>query len=347
MKPLFHPVLVNGPFGDPGLYVDCLFEKRALLFDLGDLRALAPRKLLRVSDAFVSHTHMDHFFGFDWLLRICLAREHRMRLYGPPGFLAQVESKLRAYTWNLVARYNTDFTFHATEVHGGVARRARFRCQAAFRREGEHELSFADGILLDEPAFRVRCALLDHSTPCLGFALEEKQHVNVWKSRLAALGWPTGPWLRELKHAVLAIEPDATPFRVWWKAHGVMHEEWLPLGELKRRMLEIVPGQKIAYVTDVVYHEENAARIAALARGADFLFIESPFLDADAERAAQKCHLTARQAGTVARRAGVKAVIPFHFSPRYNEREAELRDEVAAAFAGAAAPTNDERAVTR
>jgi hypothetical protein len=29
----------------------------------------------------------------------------------------------------------------------------------------------------------------------------------------------------------------------------------------------------------------------------------------------------------------VKTVIPFHFSPRYNGREAELRDEVAAAFA--------------
>jgi ribonuclease BN (tRNA processing enzyme) len=30
----------------------------------------------------------------------------------------------------------------------------------------------------------------------------------------------------------------------------------------------------------------------------------------------------------------VKTAIPFHFSPRFNGREAELRDEVAAAFAG-------------
>jgi ribonuclease Z len=339
MKPLFHPALINDPFGDPGLYVDCLFEKRALLFDLGDLRALAPRKILRVSDVFISHAHMDHFFGFDWLFRVCLGRERRMRIYGPPGFIAQVEGKLAAYTWNLVARYDTDFTLDTTEVHpGGSARRARFRCRNAFQREDESALTIDDGILLDEPAFRVRCRLLDHGTPCLGFALEEKQHVNVWKDRLDALGFPTGTWLRELKQAVLAGQPDATSFRVWWKAQGVLHEKFLPLGELRQRALEIVPGQKIAYITDVAYHADNAARITALAAGVDLLFIETPFLAADAERAARKYHLTARQAGTLARAAGVKTVIPFHFSPRYNDREPELRDEIAAAFAGNEAP---------
>ena len=330
MKPLFHPALING--GDPGLYVDCLFEKRGLLFDLGDLRALAPRKILRVSDVFVSHAHMDHFIGFDWLLRICLGRERMMRLYGPPGFLAQVAGKLGAYTWNLVERYATDFTLEATEIHpGGMARRARFGCRAAFRREHEHEFAINDGILLDETAFRVRCGLLDHGTPCLGFALEEKQHVNVWKSRLDALGFPTGQWLRELKHAVLAGEPEATPFRVWWKAQGAVHEEFFPLGELKQRILEMVSARnRLRHRRRLSSGQRGAHR--ALAAGADLLFIEAPFLAAE-PNAPRKRHLTARQAGSLARAAGVKTVIPFHLSPLYHDREPELRDEIAAAFA--------------
>ena len=55
----FDPALVNDPFDDPGLYVDLVFARRALLFDLGDLRRLVPRKLLSVSDVFVTHRNID------------------------------------------------------------------------------------------------------------------------------------------------------------------------------------------------------------------------------------------------------------------------------------------------
>jgi hypothetical protein len=47
MRPLTEPRLVNDAFGDPALYVDLRDERRALLFDLGDVGALAPRQLLR------------------------------------------------------------------------------------------------------------------------------------------------------------------------------------------------------------------------------------------------------------------------------------------------------------
>ena len=333
MRPIFIPRLVNGPFGDPGLYVDFKFEKRALLFDAGDLAALPPKKLLRISDVFVSHTHMDHFVGFDRLLRICLGREVGMRLYGPEGFIDRVEHKLAAYTWNLVENYPRDLVIETWEVDPGWnARGARFRCHRRFQREPLEGRCAPDGVMLDEPAFRVRAAFLDHDTPCLAFSVEEKTHVNVWKNALAELGLPVGPWLKELKRAAVQGAPDDTPVRASWRDRDGAHERTFALGELKARVLRLVAGAKLCYVTDVVYSEDNARRIAELTADADHLFIECVFLDEDADHAARKFHLTARQAGSIARAARARLVVPFHFSPRYAERETALRDELEAAW---------------
>lgn len=329
MRPILSAGLVNGVFGDPSLYLDFRYARRAILFDIGDVGVLAPRKLLRLSDVFVTHAHMDHFAGFDRLLRVCLGRGSQLRLYGPPGFVERVEHKLHAYTWNLVGRYPVDFAVVVHEAGSeGAVLAARFRSRSGFAREPLMARPAPDGVLLDEPAFRVRAAVLDHGIACLGYAFEEKAHVNVWKNRLVEMGLAVGPWLQELKHAVADGLPDDTPIRAWWRDRDGDHERTVLLGEVKARALQVVPGQKLAYVTDIVFHRENEARVARLASGADILFIESVFLSSEADHAARKNHLTAAQAGRIARAAGAKAVVPFHFSPRYLGRESELREEL-------------------
>jgi ribonuclease Z len=335
MKSLLQPLVVNDPFDDPVLYLDFLFEKRALLFDIGDIRALPTRKILRISDVFVSHTHMDHFADFDWLLRLVLGREKHLRLFGPPGFIDQLEHKLGAYSWNLVHNYKNNLDFIVTELHPDeTGRRAIFRCRQSFAREYKGDLDLPTGILVDEPSFRVRAKVLDHNIPCLGFTVEENQHINIWKNRLQEVGLPIGPWLRDLKRAILTEQPDETPIRIWKRENREEHEKVLPLSLLKQQVLNIVPGQKISYIVDIGYLDDNIQKVVELIQNSHILFIETTFLHREAEMAAEKYHLTARQAGWLAREAGVKQLVPINFSPRYSDRQQELIAEALGAFAG-------------
>ncbi len=343
MTPSFHATLVNGRQGDPALYVDFRFEKRALLFDLGDLHALAPRKLLRVSHVFVSHTHLDHFIGFDQLLRLVLGREMEISLFGPAGFADAVAGKLAGYTWNLVDRFTTDLTFHVTEVLSETeGRTATFHLKNRFRREEGAACAFDDGIILTDDMFRVETAVLDHRIPCLAFALVEKAHINVWKDRLEALGLPVGPWLRDLKRAVLDGRPDDEMIPIIGLRGGDINVPERRLGELKKTVLHTTPGQKIAYVTDVACTAPNMDKILALARDADTLFIEAMFRQEDHVRAAERAHLTTEQAGRLGREANVRCLEPFHFSARYDGDEEGMRREVEEAFRGSATASRDD-----
>jgi ribonuclease Z len=104
------------------------------------------------------------------------------------------------------------------------------------------------------------------------------------------------------------------------------------LGELAKQIALITPGQKITYITDVVYSDSNNEKIVDFAADSDHLFIEAVFLDEDHEMAKQKYHLTARQAGELAARAGAKQFTVFHFSPRYLGQENLLYQEASEAY---------------
>jgi ribonuclease Z len=320
------PSLINDPFSDPGLFIDFRFGRRALLFDLGELSPLSPRQLFRVSHAFVSHAHMDHFAGFDRLLRACLHRAMPLHLVGPTGFTDRVEHKLKAYTWNLLDEHPFDFRITAAEfTEAGIERVCEFPALEAFCRRELSPIPLPPRTLLDEDEFQIRSVVLDHGTPCLAFAFEEKLRVNVWSEGLKSLHLGAGPWLNEAKRAVRRGAPDDSEV-------VISPDLSIPLGVLKQHALRTARGQKITYVVDAAYHEENVDRIVALARGADQLFIEAAFIDADADIAAQRRHLTARQAGDIAKRAGVARFVPFHFSARYREQEDRLRSEAEQAF---------------
>jgi len=337
MRTLLEPFLVNDTFGDPGLYVDFRDERRALLFDLGDIGSLPPRKLMRLSHVFVTHTHMDHFAGFDHLIRVVLGRKPHLALFGGPQFVSQVEHKLRAYTWNVVHRYEVPLDIDVYEIGSdGSGRHARFSSRTAFEREDREAVIAAGDVLHDEATFRVRGRFVDHDIACLSYAVEEKAHVKVRKDRVAEMGFGTGAWLHDLKHAVLSGAPGDMPIDVRWRDRDGDHAARRTVDELRGVILDVVRGQRLGYVTDLRYTEPNVEALTGLLRGVDTLFIESVFLDEDRDHATRKNHLTARQAGLIARAVGARHVVPFHFSPRYEDRASELVAEMRQAWQGAA-----------
>ena len=333
MRPTFLPRLIHDPFSDPGLFIPFLFERRALLFDLGDLTSLSPRDLLKISHVFVTHTHMDHFVGFDALLRVFLGRERALYMYGPPDFFDRVEGKLAGYTWNLVDEYLNDFKLVVSEVRPDAVLTKTYACRERFQPIGAGEKRPFNGMLLEEPAFHVEAALLDHRVPCLGLSLVEHFYVNIDKEGLKALGLTVGPWLTRFKKALYRRQDLDTPFTVTWERQGrVTKEKDFILGDLVGKIAKISPGRKFTYVTDIIGSRENCSMVLELARDSDHLFIEAPFLDRDKETARKKYHLTAREAGALARKAGAKQFTPFHFSPRYRGLSQEIEREAMEAY---------------
>ena len=334
MKSSFNASLVNDPFGDPGLLLQFLFHKRALLFDLGDISSLSNAELLKVSHVFVSHTHIDHFIGFDRLLRTVFGREKTLTFFGPENFIKNVEGKLAGFTWNLVDRYEESLTIKVVEIREDKLLKGTFRAIDKFKISEEEEVEFEDGIILDDPMCVVRAAILEHRVPCLGFSLQENLHVNINKDRLKSKLFVEGAWLNDLKQAVVEGKPDSYVIEMLVTKNGNSSFEKKTLGQLKENLIEIFPGQKIGYVVDTIYNEPNSKRIIEWVKSADIFFCESPFLADEETRGRERFHLTSHQAGTLAREAQVKKLQVFHFSRRHMGHRERFYKEAENAFRG-------------
>ncbi len=317
-------MLVNGPFQDPALYVALRWQGDALLFDLGRIDRLSPGHCLRLSYVCVSHTHMDHFMGFDQLLRLTLPRDRELTFCGPPGLIDNIRGKLAGYTWNLTASYTLALT--VVERHADRLVHARFRASTGFAHEPLPDVVAPPDALVDADAFQIATTTLDHRIPCLAFRVGERRHLNVRADVLTARALRPGAWLAALKDAVRAGDEQV---RI-----TLPNGESLPAGVLARDLIQDQRGQQIAYVVDTRFDPDNGRRVVELARDVDLLYAEARFLDVDRDEAEKRHHLTARQSGFLARIAGARRLEVFHFSPRYQGMAQAFHVEAQAEFRG-------------
>jgi len=159
----------------------------------------------------------------------------------------------------------------------------------------------------------VRAFATDHRTPSLGWALREDPRPGRFHpDRARALGVPEGPLWGELQRgravtvAGRAVEPGAV------------------VDAARRGRTVVVSGDT-----------RPAAATAEAARGADVLVHDSTFGDEEQARALETYHSTAREAGRVAREAGVGRLLLTHLSARYDTDPSPLVRQAGEEFPGA------------
>jgi ribonuclease Z len=298
-----------------------------LLFDCGDgcLWQLPFGEVQLIDHLCFSHLHMDHVGGFDTFFRCTFNRTARENhVWGPPGTAAVLHHRFRGFLWNLVAGQQA--AWHVHDLHPGHVETSRFELAEGFAQAHAAGRRGYERTFLHGPGYTVDALLMDHGTPSAAYVVRETPRVNVDPSRLAGLGLRPGPWLQRVRGPRAG---DAETVVV----EGVPRS----LKELQDVLLTVTAGDSVAYLTDFLLDEAAMDRLAVALHGVGTMVCESQYRQADADLARQNYHMTATQAATLARRAGVGRLVLFHLSDRYEP--GQWRDMLAEARAVFAATT--------
>lgn len=155
----------------------------------------------------------------------------------------------------------------------------------------EHPVS-APGVVHDDGSFRIEATFLEHGIENIGWRVTEPDTRKYHQNKLEEFK-VRGPLVRTLQE----------------KGEIIIDGRTVRLEEVSW----IRPGDSIAVVIDTRVCQ-NAVDIAKNAR---VLLCESTYEEDERDLAYKHFHLTAKQAATIAKQAGVQQLILTHFSARY------------------------------
>ncbi len=245
-------------YRDQGILLDCGEGTQRQLKSAGI-------SLTKITKILLTHWHGDHVLGLPGLVQTMGSMDYpgTLHIYGPRGTRKRFGLLKKALVFE--DRFET-------EVHD-IAKRVFFEDREYF----------------------MEALPLDHSTPCLGYSIVERDRRRIKVEALKSLGIPEGPLVGQL----------AEGHSIKWKGKTVNPEQ----------VSYLQKGKKLCYVTDTAVCN-NAVE---LAMEADAFICEATYDDDLEEKAGKYKHLTARQAASIANQAGVKRLILTHFSQRYKE----------------------------
>lgn len=157
----------------------------------------------------------------------------------------------------------------------------------------EHPIS-SPGIVESEAGFKIEAEFLEHGIDNVGWRITEADRIKFDKALLKKFKID-GPPVKELEKKGYLTLPGRT----------VKLEE---VSYLKK-------GLVVAYISDTIPCKEALL----LAKEADLLISESTYLDSDRDLAKLYLHMTAKDAATIAKKAGAKKLLLTHFSARYRD----------------------------
>lgn len=222
--------------------------------------------LTKVTKVLISHWHGDHVLGLPGLIQTLNSSttSHHLQVFGPKGTKTQLEYMKKAF---LMEEKGGGMVLEVHDVEGGI--------------------------FFETDEFYLEAAGLDHSVPCLGYSIVEKDKVHVDVAVARKLGLPEGPLLGELQEGRT----------VTWKGKAIKPAD----------VTFKTPGKKVTVIMDT----QICNSAIKLAEGADLLICEATYSDELEGKAGEYKHLTAGQAATIANKAGAGKLVLTHFSQRY------------------------------
>jgi ribonuclease Z len=320
-------LLVNGSAGDPVLYLDYPDRDDALLLDAGDNSALSLARLADLTAVFITHHHIDHFIGLDRIVRANMDREKTLSLFGPPGTIAKVVDRIRSYEFQFFPFQK--IVIDVCEIEDRTLRRGHLDCGRRFPPPVIEETPRTGPVVFENDTIAVEACAADHTVPCLSYAVIEKPGWFLDQAALQKSQLKPGPWIGEILSRLRRGDDLASPVKI--------DDGEFPWKAIVQRLFRRSTGSRLAFITDTAWTETVRPQLLALAHRATRLYCDAFYSQKHADKARQHRHLTAQQAGELARLARVEELVLMHFSQRYAGRYEPLLEEARTEFPGATA----------